>query len=62
MQIELRPDEQMLREKELNTNTRVDLEMAGIPYRLGHVGAYGSPYARILRKGEARSGAADSSL
>ena len=48
VQIELRPDKQMLRNKELNTDTRVHLEMVDTSYGLGHVGAYGGPYARIL--------------
>ena len=48
VQVELRTDEQMLCEKKLNADTRMHLKMVRTPYRLGHVGAHGGPYARIL--------------
>ena len=40
----------MLREKGLNADTRVHLEMVGIPYRLGHVGTHGRPYKNSVKR------------
>src|SRR5579872_3984257 len=62
VQIELRADKQVLGNEKLNAETRMHLEMAGVAHGLGHIGADGGPYARILCKGKTGSSPANSTL
>jgi len=59
VEVELAANEHVIRQEDLDADSRVNLEMVGTPHGLALGRANGRPYAGSLRIGEAALGAAD---